>query len=114
MAMAMMSSVTRMHRCLCIVAYLTCMHMYSDESRTTLAGTLHGLREQCVREGEPCYTAYGDFVAPKSYVVVVWRCDGVSLLSGVVCEITSACSQCRVDSVSMSCVPSNDCIEMRE
>lgn len=44
---------------------------YTDESRSTVQATLFGLREQCLREGEQTFSAYGDFVAPKASGVKV-------------------------------------------
>jgi cobalamin-dependent methionine synthase I/methionine synthase I (cobalamin-dependent) len=40
---------------------------YADEQRTTVVGTLRGLRQQVIQEAgaEAHYTAYGDFVAPR-------------------------------------------------
>ncbi|EGG20151.1 cobalamin-dependent methionine synthase [Cavenderia fasciculata] len=42
------------------------IEVYSDETRSTVVGTLHGLRQQSEKETEEPYIAIGDYIAPKS------------------------------------------------
>ncbi|EGC33169.1 cobalamin-dependent methionine synthase [Dictyostelium purpureum] len=40
--------------------------LYTDDTRTTVGATLHGLRQQSEKETEEPYLSYGDYIAPVS------------------------------------------------